>query len=83
VVDPTVSYDQVHACVTDAAGDLLREIVLFDLYQGERIESGRKSLALGLILQAPSQTLTDQEVDQTIGRVLGRLENELGARLRD
>lgn len=83
VVDPTVSYEQVHACVSDAAGDLLREIVLFDLYQGERIESGRKSLALGLILQAPSQTLTDQEVDQTIDRVLGRLENELGARLRD
>jgi phenylalanyl-tRNA synthetase beta chain len=83
VIGPTVSYDQVHACVTVAAGDLLREIVLFDLYQGERIESGRKSLALGLILQAPSQTLTDQEVDQTIGRVLGRLEDELGARLRD
>jgi phenylalanyl-tRNA synthetase beta chain len=83
VLDQSVSFDALYACVTTAAGDLLREIVLFDLYQGDRIESGRKSLALGLILQAPSQTLTDQEVDQTIGRVIGRLENELGARLRD
>ena len=83
VVDQALSYQDVRACVTRAGGDLLREIVLFDLYQGERVESGRKSVALGLILQASSQTLTDQEVDEVIARILGRLESELGARLRD
>jgi phenylalanyl-tRNA synthetase beta chain len=62
---------------------LLREVRLFDVYQGNKIDSGRKSLALGLILQASSQTLTDKDVDETIGRVLERLELELGATLRD
>ncbi|MEA3277254.1 MAG: phenylalanine--tRNA ligase subunit beta [Pseudomonadota bacterium] len=83
VVDLDVAYERISDCVRAAASDLLRDIVLFDVYQGEKIDFGRKSLALGLILQASSQTLTDQEVDQTVGRVLARLESELGARLRD
>jgi len=73
----------VRQCVSAGASDLLRDLVLFDVYQGEKIDSGLKSLALGLILQASSQTLTDQDVEKTISRVLERLESELGARLRD
>jgi phenylalanyl-tRNA synthetase beta chain len=83
VVDADVPYERVRACVTAAAGEHLRDLILFDLYQGEKVESGSKSLALGLILQAASQTLTDQEVDHSINGILKRLENELGARLRD
>jgi phenylalanyl-tRNA synthetase beta chain len=83
VVDASVSCAQVEACIADSERDLLTEIVLFDVYQGQKIESGRKSLALGLILQASSQTLTDQEVDRSIARILARLESDIGARLRD
>ena len=83
VVNADVSYDQVHGCVTNAASELLQDLILFDVYQGEKIDYGRKSLALGLILQASSQTLTDGDVEKTISRVLTRLESELGARLRD
>ncbi len=83
VVDAGVSRAQVQACIAVAEPDLLTDIVLFDVYQGEKIESGRKSLALGLILQASSQTLTDQEVDRSIARILARLESDFGARLRD
>jgi len=83
VVDTGVSRQQVQACIAAAEPDLLSDIVLFDVYQGPNIESGRKSLALGLILQAPSQTLTDQEVDRSIARILARLEADIGARLRD
>jgi phenylalanyl-tRNA synthetase beta chain len=83
VVDADLPYQAVKACVGSAASDLLREVRLFDVYQGEKIDSGRKSLALGLILQASSQTLTDKDIDSTVGRVLERLETELGARLRD
>jgi len=83
VVDAGVTYDQVRECVAAAASDLLHNLVLFDVYQGQKIDSGRKSLALGLILQASSQTLTDQDVEQAISRVLAQLEDELGARLRD
>jgi phenylalanyl-tRNA synthetase beta chain len=83
LVDADVSFDRVRDCVSAAASDLLRDLVLFDVYQGDKIDSGLKSLALGLILQASSQTLTDHEVEQTISRVLTCIESELGARLRD
>jgi len=83
LVDTDVTYDQVRDCAVEEAADLLRDLVLFDVFQGEKIDSGLKSLALGLILQASSQTLTDGDVDETISRVLARFESELGARLRD
>jgi phenylalanyl-tRNA synthetase beta chain len=83
VVDRGLPYQKVRDCVSAAAPDLLRELLLFDVYQGEKIDSGLKSLALGLILQASSQTLTDKDVERIVGRILERLEVELGARLRD
>ncbi len=83
VVDAGVTRGQVEASIAAAEPDLLQEIVLFDIYQGNKIDAGRKSLALGLILQASSQTLTDHEVDLSIGRILARLESDIGARLRD
>lgn len=69
--------------VREAAPDYLQELKLFDLYAGERIDSGRKSLALGLTLQAQSRTLTDQEVDTAITGILQALEQKLGATLRE
>jgi len=82
VVDVDVTYDQVRDCATRAASDLLRDLVLFDVYQGPEIDSGKKSLAFGLILQSSSQTLTEREVDETMSRVLARITSELGAKLR-
>lgn len=83
VVDATTPYAAVAECIRSVASELLRELVLFDVYTGQNIESGRKSLALGLILQSYSQTLTDDLVDDTVGRILASLATELGARLRD
>jgi phenylalanyl-tRNA synthetase beta chain len=83
VVDAEVPFQKVRDCVRTAASDLLRELLLFDVYRGEKIDSGRKSLALGLILQASSQTLTEKDVETTVRRVLERLRVDLGARLRD
>lgn len=83
VVDASVPFAAIESCVRSALPELLREVVLFDVYAGESIDSGRKSLALGLILQASSQTLTDEAVDQAVTRVLDRLASEFGARLRD
>ncbi len=82
LVPAELSFEQVRRTVTEAAGDLLKQLVLFDQYQGEHIESGRKSLAFGLILQASSQTLVDAEVDAVVQTVVERLERSLGARLR-
>jgi phenylalanyl-tRNA synthetase beta chain len=82
VVDEAVSFAAVRRSVEQAAGELLRDLLLFDIYSGEKIESGRKSLALGLILQADSQTLTDQEVESVVALVLARLADDLNASLR-
>jgi phenylalanyl-tRNA synthetase beta chain len=66
-----------------AAGPLLTECMIFDVYTGDRIDSGLKSVALGLILQESSRTLTDQEADRVVGAVVNRLEGDFGARMRD
>ena len=55
---------------------------LFDVYQGEQIGAGKKSLAYTLTFQADDRTLTDQEVAKAQGRIVSKLEKELGARLR-
>ncbi len=82
VVDAELPYAAVADSIRAAAGALLRELILFDRYQGENIEIGRKSLALGLILQASSQTLTENEVAELMERVIARLASDCDARLR-
>lgn len=82
VVDEAVSAEQVCACVKSAVPDYAQQVQLFDVYRGKGIDSGRKSLALGLTLQAPSRTLTDQEVDEIMKNILASLNNELGGTLR-
>lgn len=65
-----------------AAGELLTKLELFDEYRGEGIDSGRKSLAMGLTLQDSSRTLNEAEVDEIIGRIIAVLQRDLGAQLR-
>jgi phenylalanyl-tRNA synthetase beta chain len=69
--------------VTDAAGPTLRELVVFDIFAGDHIEAGEKSVALGLILQETSRTLTDDETDKIISGVVQRLVSDFSARLRE
>lgn len=68
---------------TEAAGATLREVVVFDIFAGEHIEAGEKSVALGLILQETSRTLTDAETDKIIGGVVQRLARDFNARMRE
>ncbi len=83
VVDESVSFDRIRNLIRDEAGKILTDILLFDVYTGKNIDSGRKSLALGLILQEKSHTLTDQEVEEVVAAVLQRLARDAGAKLRD
>jgi len=69
--------------IEQQAGALLQDLLVFDVYQGSGIESGRKSIALGLILQDSSRTLTDEDVDTLIAAISHRLETEYGATLRE
>jgi phenylalanyl-tRNA synthetase beta chain len=65
-----------------AAGELLQHVVIFDVYTGRGIEPGRKSIALGLILQGVSRTLTDADADRAVHSVTRGLEREYGATIR-
>lgn len=83
LVDKSISADEVADCIKKSGPTFLRELKLFDVYEGERIDSSRKSLAIGLTLQEQSRTLTDEEVDSAIAGILRSLQEKLGATLRE
>jgi phenylalanyl-tRNA synthetase beta chain len=82
IVPQDVTAAQLMDCIKEAAPEILIEWQLFDVYQGEKIESNKKSLAIGLIFQAFSRNLIDQEVETVVEQLLNTLENKLGAKLR-
>ena len=82
LVAEDVPWAAVAATVKAAVGDLLREVVLFDRYVGPGVEAGCKSLAMGLILQDNSRTLTDPDVDTAVASAVESLAREHGARIR-
>ena len=69
--------------VASAAPKLIRGVRIFDIYKGERIEAGRKSVAIGLILQETSRTLTDDDADTAMAAAIAKLEDKFAAELRD
>jgi phenylalanyl-tRNA synthetase beta chain len=83
VVDESIALSELRKSVNLAAKGLLRELHVFDVYRGKGIEPGRKSIALGLILQETSRTLTDGEADTVIAAVIERVKSELKAGIRE
>jgi phenylalanyl-tRNA synthetase beta chain len=83
VVDEKVSLRQLHERVTFAASSLLRDIRVFDVFRGPGIESGRKSVALGLIFQDNSRTLADEDADRLLAAIRADLSATLGAGFRE
>lgn len=77
-----VSVGALEACIRDAAGGLLREVTLFDIYRGAGIQTGCKSVAFSLVLRADDRSLTSDEADATMKNIVGALETKLGAHLR-
>ena len=75
--------DLVKVYPTAAGGFTALKGVSFDVYRGEGIDSGLKSIALGLILQETSRTLTDDDADRVVNAVISRLAREFEARIRD
>jgi phenylalanyl-tRNA synthetase beta chain len=82
IVDEDLSCEQVVAEIRTACGDLLRQVRLFDLYRGESIPPGTKSLAFALTYQADDRTLTDKEVDKAHKKIEDRLKHVLKAQIR-
>lgn len=82
VLPEEVAYTDVEACLRDAVGENLARVFLFDRYVGTNLPSGMKSIAIGLILQDLSRTLTDQDSDRCMGQAVAALGRGFGATLR-
>ena len=82
VVPERVSWDAMRATAKHAAGEVLRELRLFDRYAGKGVENGFKSLAMALILQDESRTLIDRDVDAVVADVVAALKSEHDAVIR-
>ncbi len=83
VVDEKVTAAELVDAVAEAAPDLIRDVRIFDIYRGDKIEAGRKSIAIGLILQETSRTLTDDDADTAMAAAIAKLEDKFAAYLRD
>jgi len=82
VCDEAITVAQVENVIEIAAGKLLRNIRLFDIYRGTGVPEGKKSMAFSLELRADDRTLTDSESEQVVSKILDALKNSLGAILR-
>ncbi|MEH6812602.1 MAG: phenylalanine--tRNA ligase subunit beta [Motiliproteus sp.] len=82
IVDESVAVAKLLDIVKKEGGDWLQNTTLFDVYQGEGIENGKKSLALGLTWQHPSRTLTDEEVNEVFDSILSGMQSAFAAELR-
>ncbi len=82
VVDESVPAAAVEEAIREAGGWLLRSVRLFDVYRGEQIGAGKKSLAYALTFQAPDRTLRDVDADRVRGKIVKALGERFGATLR-
>ena len=82
VCDEATTVAEIEKVITSAAGKLLRNIRLFDIYRGTGIPEGKKSMAFSLELRADDRTLTDTDSEQVVSKILDALKAKIGAILR-
>ncbi len=82
LLNESVTFAQIETIARKQEKKLLKEINLFDVYQGKNLEKGKKSYAVSFVLQDDEKTLTDQLVEGVMGKIQTALEAELGAALR-
>ena len=76
VVDENITASELVNLIKEVEPKLVNEIIIFDIYRGKGVEEGRKSIALGLILQEKSRTLTDLDADNVVKNVLVEMKNK-------
>ncbi|GAB3908350.1 phenylalanine--tRNA ligase subunit beta [Larkinella knui] len=82
VLDTGVTYAQISRLAYQTERKLLRDLNVFDVYEGENLDRGKKSYSVSFILQDPAQTLNDTVIDKTMNRLMSAFERELGAVIR-
>ena len=82
VLDKEVSFARVKVVAEKAGGKLLKRLEVFDVYQGDKLEAGKKAYALSFILQDQENTLTDKEIEKTMSNLIHAFQNQVGAIIR-
>jgi phenylalanyl-tRNA synthetase beta chain len=82
VLDRGVGAENVEQAIRKAGGELLQRVTLFDVYEGVGLPPGKRSLAYALELMSPQRTLTDAEIESTVGQIVRLVEQMFGATLR-
>ncbi len=83
LIDENVAFDAIYSIARQTEKSLLKDVNLFDVYQGKNLPEGKKSYAVSFTLQDNSKTLTDEQIDKIMSKLLKNFENELGASLRN
>lgn len=82
LVDETIQFEQIFNLAKQTEKSLLKQVKLFDVYQGKNLPEGKKSYAVSFILQDDTKTLTDSQIDKIMGKLQSQFESQLGASLR-
>jgi phenylalanyl-tRNA synthetase beta chain len=82
LIDKSVTFAEIEKIAYDTERKLLKSVTLFDVYEGKNLEASKKSYAVSFILQDETKTLTDNQIDDIMKKIIGNLENKLGAKLR-
>lgn len=82
ILDESISFEEIRKTAKEAGGKYLKEVSLFDVYQGDKIESGKKSYAVSFVIQNQEATLSDADIDKAMQKLMHALTNKLGAEVR-
>lgn len=82
LLDESVSFESIYKLAKQSEKQLLKNVSLFDVYQGKNLPSGKKSYAVSFTLQDENKTLTDKQIDKIMSKLQSDFEKELGAELR-
>ena len=82
LLDKQVPFADIEKIAYDTEKKLLKDVSLFDVYEGKNLEAGKKSYAVSFLLQDENATLNDKQIDKIMSKLIANLENKLGAKLR-
>ena len=82
IINKSVSFEQIKNAAFETERKLLKEVNLFDVYEGDNLDKGKVSYAISLVIQDPNSTLTDKKIDKCVSRILDSITQKTGGSLR-
>ena len=82
LLDKNIQFAEIEKIAYETEKKLLKEVELFDVYEGKNLEAGKKSYAVSFLLQDETQTLNDKMIDKIMSKLVKNLEDKLGSKLR-